>query len=241
MGDEGKIRSGRSRRRLALGALVVLIASVAALQQSWLRVPAAWAPWGPAALGEPPGWLARMQINSLAADPAACFAALDRAGLAFRPVPRRPLQNGCGLVDAVHPLQSRIPYSSGFDASCGLVAALSWYQLRLQDLARRQLGSTITRIDHLGTYACRNINGATQGRRSQHATGNAIDIAGFRLADGRTISILHDWGKPTAEGRFLLAARDEACGLFNVVLSPDYNALHANHFHLDLGHFHQCR
>ena len=99
----------------------------------------------------------------------------------------------------------------------------------------------ITRVDQLGTYACRNVNSAAAGRRSQHATANAIDIAAFRLADGRSISILDDWGKDTAEGRFLAAARDEACDFFNVVLSPDYNRLHANHFHLDLGGFRMCR
>jgi hypothetical protein len=85
------------------------------------------------------------------------------------------------------------------------------------------------------------VNSAAGGRRSQHATANAIDIAGFRLADGRSISVLADWGKPTAEGQFLAAARDEACSLFNIVLSPRYNELHANHFHLDLGGFHMCR
>jgi len=241
MGRDHKFRGNRAGRRLTLLAAVALIGAVAAVQQSWLRIPPNLAPWGTAALDRPPGWFARMQLNGLAVDAPACFAALDRAGFAYRRVPERSLQGGCGLVNAVHPLQSRISYNSAFDASCGLVAALSWYQLRLQDLAQRHLGSAITRIDHLGTFACRNINGAAQGRRSQHATGNAIDIAGFRLADGRTISVLRDWGSPTAEGRFLLAARDEACGLFNVVLSPDYNALHANHFHLDLGHFHQCR
>ena len=49
------------------------------------------------------------------------------------------------------------------------------------------------------------------------------------------------WGKDTPEARFLTAARDEACRFFNVVLSPDYNRLHANHFHLDLGGFRMCR
>ena len=97
------------------------------------------------------------------------------------------------------------------------------------------------RIDQLGTYACRNVNSAASGRRSQHATANAIDIAGFRLADGRSISILDPGAEDTPEARFLAAARDEACRFFNVVLSPDYNRLHANHFHLDLGGFRMCR
>lgn len=228
-------------RRLALVALLAFAGLAIPIQQSWLRIPANWAPWGKVVLDEPPSWLARIQINSLAADPAACIAALDRSRLRYRPVSPRPVRNGCGMVNAVRPLQSQIPYSSSFDATCSLMAALYWYEGRLQELARLHLGTKITRIEHLGTYACRNVNSAAGGRRSQHATANAIDIAGFRLADGRSISVLADWGKPTAEGEFLAAARDEACSLFNIVLSPRYNELHANHFHLDLGGFHMCR
>ena len=228
-------------RRLALVALLAFAGLAIPIQQSWLRIPANWAPWGKVVLDEPPSWLARIQINSLAADPAACIAALDRSRLRYRPVSPRPVRNGCGMVNAVRPLQSQIPYSSSFDATCSLMAALYWYEGRLQELARLHLGTKITRIEHLGTYACRNVNSAASGRRSQHATANAIDIAGFRLADGRSISVLADWGKPTAEGQFLAAARDEACSLFNIVLSPRYNELHANHLHLDLGGFHMCR
>lgn len=234
-------KSRKIWRRLGLIVLLGLAGLAIPIHQSWLRIPANWAPWGHVVLDAPPSWLARTQINSLAADPAACIAALDRSRLSYRPAPLRPVKNGCGMVNVVHPLQSRIPYSSAFDATCALAAALYWYEGRLQDLAQIHLGAGIARIDHLGTYACRNVNSAVSGRRSQHATANAIDIAGFRLADGRAISVLTDWGNPNAEGEFLAAARDEACGLFNIVLSPQYNALHANHFHLDLGGFHMCR
>jgi hypothetical protein len=245
MHSEGKVPRGggfwRRARRLALLALFVLIGCVTAVHQSWLRIPANVAPWGEVMLDRPPSWLARMQINSLAAAPAACIAALDRSDLQYRVTPARPIANGCGLEHAVRPLRSQIAYSGPFDLTCGMMAALYWYEARLQVLAETHLGTSITRIDHLGTYACRNINSKETGRRSQHATGNAIDIAGFRLADGRRVTVLQDWGKDNAESRFLAAARDEACGLFNIVLSPDYNAAHANHFHLDLGSFHMCR
>jgi hypothetical protein len=75
--------------------------------------------------------------------------------------------------------------------------------------------------------------GASEGRWSEHATGNAIDIAGFVLEDGRRISVLGDWDGEDAEARFLRAVRDGACKSFATVLSPDYNAAHADHFHLD--------
>ena len=177
--------------------LVAATALFVAIYQSWIRIPANIAPWGDVELDRPPGWLARIQINSLASDPAACIAALDRSQLRYRRTPARPIRNGCGLEAAVRPLQSQIRYNRPFDISCGMMAALYWYQAGLQGLAQQHLGTTITRIDQLGTYACRNVNGAATGRRSQHATAYALDIAGFRLADGRTISILRDWGKET--------------------------------------------
>jgi hypothetical protein len=108
-------------------------------------------------------------------------------------------------------------------------------------LAREHLGEDIARIEHFGTYACRNIYDRAESRRSAHATASAIDIAGFRLKDGSSASVLHDWGKQTTKGRFLKDARDEACRFFGIVLSPDYNKAHANHFHLEIGGFGLCR
>jgi hypothetical protein len=219
----------------AAGALAL------ALHMAWLRIPPNWAPWGEVTLDEPPSWFARLQINSLSRDAAACRATLDRSMLEYRPVPERPLRDGCGIEGGVRPVRSQVPYGGGFTATCPLMAALYWYEARLDALARRHLGSGLARIEHLGTYACRNVDSADTGRRSQHATANAIDLSGFRLADGRTVSVLRHWGGDDPRGRFLAAARDEACRFFNTVLGPEYNAAHADHLHLDLGPSRLCR
>jgi hypothetical protein len=99
----------------------------------------------------------------------------------------------------------------------------------------------VARVDHLGSFACRNMYSRENGARSQHATANALDIAGFRLADGRTISVLKEWSKENPDARFLRQVREGACDTFNVVLSPDYNAAHRDHFHLDMGPWWICR
>jgi hypothetical protein len=65
-------------------------------------------------------------------------------------------------------------------------------------------------------------------------------IASYVLADGRVVSVARDWNKPTPEGKFLLSAHAGAGRMFNVVLGPDYNRLHADHFHLDEGRYHIC-
>jgi hypothetical protein len=126
-------------------------------------------------------------------------------------------------------------------ATCSLAAALVWYQRAVDALAARMLNARVVRIDHVGTYACRNVNREPDGMRSEHATANAIDITAFRLSDGRVVNIARDWRKPTREAAFLREAHGAACRLFNVVLGPDYNKAHATHFHLDLGSFRVCR
>lgn len=61
------------------------------------------------------------------------------------------------------------------------------------------------------------------------------------LADRRKVSVLKDWGKDTPEGKFLARVHDGACEVFRGVLGPDYNKLHANHFHLEMGRWSFCK
>ena len=82
-------------------------------------------------------------------------------------------------------------------------------------------------------FSCRRLYGRGNGRWSEHATGNAIDLAAFVLEDGRRVSVLRDWKGDDEKAAFLRRARDEACSVFGTVLSPDYNAAHADHLHLD--------
>ena len=104
----------------------------------------------------------------------------------------------------------------------------------VQPAAERYLGFSVASIGHYGSYSCRRMYGASDSPWSEHATGDAIDIASFTLESGKTVSVLSDWDEGSADERaFLHAVRDGACDLFATVLSPDYNAAHANHLHLD--------
>ena len=86
------------------------------------------------------------------------------------------------------------------------------------------------------------IYGGGEGARvSQHATANALDVAAFRLADGRTVSIARDWRGGDSKAQFLRRVRDGACHTFNGVLGPDYNSAHRDHLHLDRGPYRVCR
>jgi hypothetical protein len=92
---------------------------------------------------------------------------------------------------------------------------------------------------HYGTYNCRVIAGTNT--LSQHGLGTAVDIAGFTMDDGSEVTVLDDWedgnaNPVTAFGQFLLEFTDTiwAMNLWNIILTPEYNAAHDNHFHVDL-------
>jgi len=194
-------------------------------------------------LARPIGLATGFQLARLRGDPSMCQGVLDMSTLRTRPLPSRRTGDFCGFLNAVELERSTVPYSAPVRVTCPMAAALYlWEREVVAPAAERHLGSPLARIDHLGTYSCRRIGGGPTGRPSEHATANAIDISGFRLTDGRRITLAGDWNKGAeAERAFLREVRDGACDLFRVVLGPDYNAAHRDHFHLDMGAFRTCR
>ena len=93
-------------------------------------------------------------------------------------------------------------------------------------------GGGLVGLDIMGTYACRNRNNAASGRLSEHGHGKAVDIGGFNLANGGTISVLNGWGT-NSYGSLLRKLHAGACGIFGTILGPEANAYHRNHFHFD--------
>lgn len=197
-------------------------------------------PWKPVVLNAPPRWLAHAQLNRLTRDGAACKTALATAALSYTPLADHITGDECGFTDVVRLEKTSVAFRPTVTATCGLSAALVWYEDGLRALARADLNTELVAIEHVGTYACRNINSEAAGPRSEHATANAIDVVGFRFADGRTVSVGRDYGAASPAGKFLDDAHAQACALFNVVLGPHYNRLHATHFHLDMGGYHMC-
>lgn len=94
---------------------------------------------------------------------------------------------------------------------------------------------------HAGSYAYRNINHRVGGRRSEHATANAIDVTGFVFSDGTRITLVQDWTGNSRRQAFLRDVRNGACRFFDAVLSPEFNEAHRDHFHFDMGRFRACR
>jgi len=231
------------------GILVLALAGAMAwgVWNGRILIPTRFNPWAPLDLAETPNALTRFKLMRLSEQPpAACLAWLDAAGVRHVPLADREDPGGCGWQGATRlSAFGGVRLSSTAPLACPVVVALTlWERHGLQVAAQARLGSTVLAIDHLGSYACRDVAGNAAGRRSEHARANALDVAGFRLADGRRVSVLKDWQADTdrnaAAALFLLDAGKSACPFFSAVLGPAYNAAHRDHFHLDRGRYRIC-
>lgn len=198
----------------------------------WLKDNPQHNPFAPLDLRDPVGMATVQKLVALRDDVLQCRAVLDRSSvsyLALDPAGEGPCARPDRTQLSGYPLAPDTPATT-----CPVAAALEmWRTKSLEPAARDILGSEVARIEHMGVFNCRRIRGSGSDTWSQHATGNAIDISAFVLADGRRISVLDDWEGDADSARFLRTVRDDACGMFATVLSPDYNAAHADHFHFD--------
>lgn len=188
-------------------------------------------------LGQPVGMFTGRKLAGLTTDRDSCLALLDRAGIAYETLAPKG-EGQCRAPDQVR-LDAGPPLGVALDPgdvapSCPVAAALAmWNWNVVQPAALEHLGSRVASIEHLGSYACRRIYGRSEAAWSEHASADAIDVAVFVLVDGRRVSVVGDWAGEGDEAAFLHAVRDGACDLFATVLSPDYNAAHRDHLHLD--------
>ena len=180
-----------------------------------------------------------------ARETAQCHVDLNREGVRFSILPDRDFGGGCGIIGSVQLVDIGVPVTRLKAVRCGQALAFTrWVRNAVAPAAYQMLGSELVRVDSMGSYACRNVRGTASGagRRSGHAIANAIDIAGFTLKDGRRVSILADWKSPDpAVRRFVETVHASACRRFGTVLSPDYNAAHRDHLHLEDDRARFCR
>ena len=177
-----------------------------------------------------------------------CKAELDQARVTFSPTPDRVNSATCGLTDAgvlgadFGTIARMAP--SDVTMTCALAAAVSvWRRQSVEPAARELLGSDVVQIEHMGVYACRGVrtDAGSTARVSAHSRAAALDFSGVRLRDGRRITVTGDWADDSPEARFLHRIRDDGCRIFGTVLSPDYNAVHRDHLHLEAESGRLCR
>jgi hypothetical protein len=149
----------------------------------------------------------------------------------------------CGIDDAVR-VQSvaGVRLSSAATIDCRTALALKDWVTRSVRPAFRSEGGGVAGLRVASHYSCRGRNGQANARLSEHAFGRAIDISGFTLANGQTVTVEDGWGS-RASGRELRRIREGACGPFSTVLGPGSDRYHGDHFHLDTarGRGNYCR
>ena len=221
---------------LGFSALLVLV------WPSWFHDRDAWNPFAPLRVEEPFNFLTRVKLWRLDLDDDLCREVLARTSLRYEPIADEDTGPGCGFRNAVRIERTSLGVGEPFALSCRAAVALAlWERHVLQRAAKTHFGEPVAAIEHFGSYACRNVYGRQNGRRSLHATADALDVAGFVLASGRRSRIVNHWTGEGAEARFLHDAHDGACRVFDAVLGPDHNRAHRDHFHLDRGSYRVCR
>lgn len=178
----------------------------------------------------------------------ACEERLEDAGVTFDKsrIPVHENKSGitCGAPQAVRYASGpgKIRWSGKPKVACPVAMALSRFEVVVQEEAERHLGRAVKKIRHMGTYNCREM-AAYPGWVSEHSYANAIDIRSFTLAGGKEIPVLGNYGEPgapkTRSERFLqaVARRTVDEDIFSVVLTPAFDRLHRNHFHLDMARY----
>jgi hypothetical protein len=140
--------------------------------------------------------------------------------------PRAPLVTGAAGPVEVKPAAT---------LACPIVSMLDqWITAAVQPAALKWFRQPVVEIKQISAYSCRGMNGNPNAHISEHAFGNALDIAEFTLADGHKVSVQYGWhGTPEEQG-FLHDVQAAACEDFTTVLAPGANVYHYNHIHVDL-------
>lgn len=206
-------------------------------------LPPQWNPTQPLVISQPVTPFTSMKLNRAVSSPNACLAALDGFA-ALQSMDDFTQSAQCNIRDRVGLRGVGDVALRPFETRCAIALRMAmWERHSLQPAADAFLGTSVTSIAHIGSYNCRRLRTSSgpSTRMSTHATADAIDIAGFGLADGTRVRLLADWDPGGPKSDFLHDVRDGACKWFSLTLSPDYNRLHADHFHLQSRGWGGCR
>ena len=181
---------------------------------------------------ERPAWRAQAEAYCLTTGLVKPSAFLD---------PRPPI-DGPSICGLEHPFRvtaltdGSVSVDKAVTLDCPMIVALEdWLKNSVQPIALARFGSPVVGLEAFGAYSCRSVDNIAGAQLSEQAFGNAIDVSGFKLADGRDIVVVRDWKKDdTQEAAFLHEIHAGACQSFTTVLGPGADVFHYNHLHLDL-------
>lgn len=169
---------------------------------------------------------------------AVCMAKGDFASSYVQRIRRVNGNGACGIWQPLKVsagLGGMVAFSRTETLNCPMTSALDgWFWHSVQPSALKIFGMPVVEMRTMGAYNCRTRNNRRGARLSEHSFGNALDVAAFRLSDGREISVLGGWRGDADERVFLREIHRGACTIFTTVISPDGDRHHQDHFHFDL-------
>lgn len=130
-----------------------------------------------------------------------------------------------------------LKFTTAVTTNCAMAVTLAEWSKDVSDAAKKVYGDRV-KITEIGTgsdYQCRNVNGASKGRVSEHAFANALDIMSFKFSDGSKTELESGWNGSEKEKSFWRAVHGASCKLFMTVIGPDGDAAHKTNMHLDQG------
>ena len=204
-------------------------------------LPREWNPLRELVVSDPVTPVTHFKLRRVWGNPEACLNILSQTGQFEVMSPLVGTDERCGIANRVKLAGVGAARLRGVETACETALRLAmWERHGVQPAAQEFLGQSVQELRHVGSYNCRAIRGATN-RMSTHATAASIDIRGVVLADGSTVDLLGEWDGSEANQSFLRAIRDTGCEWFSTVLGPEFNALHADHFHLQNEGWGTCR
>lgn len=233
------MRVGNVSVRLFIAAVFLFMVFALIANLRLITLPPHYDPFTPPDLRAEPYWLTSTKLKAMDRDALACSSALASAGIDATILPFSARGSACYLEDTILLRRFSKAGMKEEQTRCNIAARLyMWERHVVQPAAQKYFGQSVKEISHFGSYSCRTIR--RSHNMSEHATANAFDISGMRLANGRLISVLKNWDGGDNEAAFLHDVRNGLCDYFNLTLSPDYNADHADHFHVDMGWVRGC-
>lgn len=229
------------RLRLLLALILILFVSAYGLSRlGYFEWPREYDPLVLPDLDAASNFLTPFKLKRIDSSAENCRAAFARAGKAVTIEPARTDTPQCNKQDTIKLVSLSTAAVNVEETRCAIAARLFMWEYNIvQPAARKYFSEPVTELLHFGSYSCRNIRGSSA--TSEHATANAFDISGFRLRSGKLVTLKQEWQGSQPQAEFLREVRDGACDYFNVVLSPDYNADHHDHLHVDMGWYRTCR
>lgn len=219
--------------------MIAALVGSALLRHPNTPLPERWNVFEPLKVRDPITPLTTWKLDWAASDPALCTQIMQDAGR-ISVMDDLVKDRNCGIKGRVALRSVGQSTIDPLETACGTALRLAmWEHHGIQPVARDMFGADVRQIRHVGSYNCRRIAGTD--RMSTHSTGEAIDIIGFDLTDGTRIRLLKDWDDDGPKAQFLREVRDTSCDWFGTTLGPQYNAAHADHFHLQNRGWGTCR